>query len=525
MKKIISACCRLMCVALLMGCTVQQELPTPTPTPTPTKTPEPVFIETPVYGGLLRLSMRLPLTFNPLINEDVTVDKILRLVFLPLLTLDDQLMPVAEKDKSLAKSFERSADGLSITIVLDDYSWEDGKPVTAKDVEYSLRTIENAPTHSIYKDCVSNISRYSVKDEKTIVISYDSPYGPSPYRLVFPVIPEHYYKSKDITKMSPPVGNGLYSFLSYEPLRELRLTSSQNFKPYIKDISVIVTADAQTDNDAFAQGIIDTLPSQLIRWGRFMGTKEMSLNEYTSSQVEFLGFNHEDKTLSDKRTRQAIAHLIPVERILTEVYSAHIERSLSLYHPSSYLYEKNLTKYDGGLEAAEPLIKEVGDYSSESLNLSLLVNQENEERLKTALIIKESVAALGINIEIIEKEFEDYTKALDDGDFDLFLGGYELSVIPDLSFALHSSSVAHGMNYFRYKNESLDSLLSLALTSSSEQTFKQASSQIQRFCADELPLIVLGFKKSALLTDKRIRGKITPNTFNLYSNINEWYIR
>ena len=42
-------------------------------------------IQNPVEGGELVLSMRMPKTLNPLVNEDITVDNILKLIFEPLL--------------------------------------------------------------------------------------------------------------------------------------------------------------------------------------------------------------------------------------------------------------------------------------------------------------------------------------------------------------------------------------------------------------------------------------------------------
>ena len=39
--------------------------------------------------NMLTLSMRIPETLNPLLNREETVDRILKLIYLPLLTFDD----------------------------------------------------------------------------------------------------------------------------------------------------------------------------------------------------------------------------------------------------------------------------------------------------------------------------------------------------------------------------------------------------------------------------------------------------
>ena len=43
----------------------------------------------PRYGGTLKMSMRIPKTLNPLVNEDVTVDKVLKIMFEPLFKKDN----------------------------------------------------------------------------------------------------------------------------------------------------------------------------------------------------------------------------------------------------------------------------------------------------------------------------------------------------------------------------------------------------------------------------------------------------
>ncbi|MBQ9091892.1 MAG: hypothetical protein IJY52_06460, partial [Anaerotignum sp.] len=60
---------------------------------------------------MLTLSMRIPETLNPLLNREETVDRILKLIYLPLLSFDDSGKPAP----AVAESWQIGADGKTAT--------------------------------------------------------------------------------------------------------------------------------------------------------------------------------------------------------------------------------------------------------------------------------------------------------------------------------------------------------------------------------------------------------------------------
>ena len=148
-------------------------------------------IQNPVEGGELALSMRMPKTLNPLVNEDITVDNILKLIFEPLFTIDSEtLKPIP----NIASDYSIEEGGKTVSITIrDDIYWHDGKQLTAKDVIFSLDTIR-ATENSLYKSALNNVASYSNKGNK-VIINYTEPYSFFMYKLCFPIIASHYYKN------------------------------------------------------------------------------------------------------------------------------------------------------------------------------------------------------------------------------------------------------------------------------------------------------------------------------------------
>ena len=65
--------------------------------------------------AMLTLSMRIPETLNPLLNREETVDRILKLLFLPLLDFDES----GKACPAVAQNWEFSADGRSLSMNLN----------------------------------------------------------------------------------------------------------------------------------------------------------------------------------------------------------------------------------------------------------------------------------------------------------------------------------------------------------------------------------------------------------------------
>lgn len=500
---------------------------------------EPVeAVLTPVQGGTLRLSMRAPKTLNPLLNEDVTVDNILKLLFEPVVTLDESQKPTP----NLAE-FSFAPDGMSVLLTIrEDAKWSDGLPVVADDIIFSLDTLRKASDTVVYKESVKNIVSFSSTDDHSIRIQYSQPFGGAAYLLCFPVIPMHYYLGEpdpSSEKNMKPVGSGLYQYTDYMNMKEMTLSSnsySYRKKPYIENISVLITPDKESDIYALDQNQIDMVSAQISDWGKYRSTKEANITEYITSYYDFIGFNFNNELLSDKKIRTAIAYSINIDDMIDSIYLSHGMKTMTPINPEAWIYEPETMRYEYDTEASKRNINTAGynlskdgvmvkDVNGTMVNLyfRILVNEENSERVKIARILKENLSAVGIETEINSVPYEEYEEKLTTGDFDIFVGGFNLSVIPDLTFAFHSSQIGV-RNYFSYEDETMDSLLKEVFSATSETAFKKTLSNLQKYIADELPCISLVFRKSAVITDKGVMGDIKPVKNNVFANINEWYM-
>lgn len=490
-------------------------------------------------GNTLYLAMRTVQTLNPLLNADETVDNILKLIYMPLIQLDEKRKPVP----CIAKSWHFGEDKRTLFLELNsNIAWQDGTALTADDVIFSLNTIRSAAPESVYKDVMGYIAGYNKTGEYSLSITFQQVFSGNIYALSFPVISSSYYRGESVLnseKNMAPMGNGYFKFDYFKPTKELKLEKNQNCfwgAPKIEEVLVSISADKGTDFYSFKQGIINVLAADVTDIGKYDSTKNTNLFEYNSNYYDFIGFNFQKSLFQDIHIRQAVAYALPKDAILDSVYLGHGVLADTPINPTSWLHEDKVQKYPYSLVEADKLLqashwksKAKGGIRerntnelAETLKTSILVNEENEARRQIAVRLADELRALGFDVTIDVQPYEAYVQKLENKDFDMFIGGWQLSVVPDYSFMLHSSQINGGRNYSAYSSEEMDGLLAAAYGAVDDTQVQKAYSNLQKNIAKELPYVSIAYRNSALFADERINGNIKPLENDIFYTISQW---
>lgn len=472
----------------------------------------------PSVGGTITLAMHKPETLNPIENRDNTVDRILRLIYEPLFVVNDEMQVVP----NLAESYEVS--GNTVTLKLKSgVKWEDGNPVTADDVIYTLGELEDAELDTIYKSCADNITSYSKVDDLTVRIGYSKGLGSVGYSLCFPVIPEHYYNSRAAEDLKP-VGNGAYKFSSYTLVKEMKLAASDTGlkgSPYISNINVKIMSDTQTEIQALEAGVVDAMTLDINSLGSLSTELSNNAVEFPTNQFEFIGFNVQNEMFSNVNIRQGLAHLIPREDIINDIYLNKMTESVTPINPdNAYTSKVGEDSYEFDTNLANTLVS-TGGRSFDSFTFNILVNSENSARVESARLISEAFNSVGMHTGVEAVSYAEYMERLKNGDFTMYLGGVRLKENMDVSALVSSSG---NINYGKYADVNMDKLVGDCTSAISEEGYKAALNELSKYISSQLPVIGIGFKSDILVTNDRIKGEKTPSVNNIYGSIYNWYI-
>jgi len=456
-----------------------------------------------ITDNTLRLSMRHPLTLNPLLNEDVTVARILRLIFEPLIVLDEHFQPVSH-----LTDLEFASDFSSVILTIrNDAFWSDGTPVTADDIIFSVETLRGASANAIYKQNIENISEITRINSRVVQIRFYQISPSAGAALGFPIIPQHH-----LIDSFNPIGNAPFMLESHNPMRTIRLIPnpySFRRRPQIQEIEVIFLPDTQTELYAFDQGRIDAIHMPLTDWARHQSVRHIRHEVFPAMYFEFIGFNFEREVFNDLQIRQGIAHAFNACEAINAVYLDHAVRTTSPIHPYSLA---------GGNGTWLPYDPTRGRILLGSVNLSepltIIANEDNLQRVSIAERLANSLNEVGLSAYAKIVAFEKYLELLENGEFDLFIGGVNLSLIPDIQFFFQG-----GFYLEDYALETAFTATRFALT---ESAYLQAVAQFEGMFASQLPVISLAFRHSAVLTNLRVMQNEVPAPDNVLGWVNSW---
>ena len=148
-----------------------------------------------------------------------------------------------------------------------------------------------------------------------------------------------------------------------------------------------------------------------------------------------------------------------------------------------------------------------------TLRLDILVCSENQYKLTVAKAVQKSLRELGFGVTITEKKTkEDFSEALKDGHFGLYIGETALTSDCDLSeFFTKSGNVNYGISetfyeeYSAYRNGDITTM-----------TFVESFSTA-------VPFVPLYYRKTVVSVNPNITG--VNSSYDCYSNICNWKLK
>ena len=475
---------------------------------------------TPTRGGTLRLAMPMAATLNPLLNSDPHVADVLRLIFQPLVVLDGEKRP--RPNPAITQSVVFSAGGGTVAVSLHDgIFWEDGTPITAADIAFSIDVLRfHAPETAVYRQNVANIASHNVLDSRTLQINLYNPSWAMKYMLNFPIIPFDYYRHVSMTNLAAPrnmhpVGNGPFRFLSYEAAGTLELIANDNAPggaPYITAVSAMVLRDISGARYAFERGLADILAAGPYEWGRYNAMGKNRAAEVPTGQFDFIGFNARRPLFASQEARAAAAYSFDLAAALQRYY-AWADAAIAPVNPTSWLAaeDQGLRQFHHDPARAAAYFAQL----EETPEINILVNTTNAEGLGTAAILAQGLQQAGANVTLEALPFADFAARAQAADFDIIIGGVLTTPAPNFDFIYTITG---------YSSEDLNLALSMTRHAPSESALAYAATAVQRYVADNLPIVGLAFRRQTLYTAEHLHSGMGICAVSVFVNARDWFV-
>jgi peptide/nickel transport system substrate-binding protein len=445
----------------------------------------------------------------------------------------------------LAESWEVSPDGKRITFHLrKGVKWHDGAPFTSDDVMFTYKRMIDPRTPTAYGEDFKQVQRAAAPDPHTFVVEYARPFAPALASWGMHVLPKHLLeKYPDISK-SPlnkkPVGTGPYRFVEWKTGEKVVFDASPDHfegKPYIARVITRVIPDQATMFLELKSGGVDVMtltPPQYVRQTETAEfRKSFNKYKYTAAAYTYLGFRLSHPFFKDKRVRQAIAHAADKKSLIDGVLLGLGQEATGPYKPGTWAFNASVKKYPHDPVLAKALLAEAGWKEKDGVlakdgkpfEFTVLTNAGNEARAKTAAILQQNLAEVGIRMKIRTVEWAAFiNEFIDKRKFDAVILGWNITPDPDQFDIWHSSKTGpKELNHIGFANPEVDRLLDEGRSTFDLEKRKKAYFRIQEVLAEEQPYVFLFVPEALPVVQNRIRG-IVPAPAGITYNFIKWYV-
>lgn len=484
-----------------------------------------------------------------------------------------ELQPILAKERAVFGTTDKGEVTMDIEI-REEAKWDDGTPITGHDVAFSLKTIKCPKTDNLAK-------KPYMEHLQDIIVDETNPKKfrficPEPYMIAesalkeLYIIPKKAYDPKGLLDKytvnqlvtggdaldNDPIlnqfadefngntyqrevveGSGPYKLAEWKTNQRVTVTKKENwwgdqlakenhwFEAFPKSIVFETINDLTTAVVALKGAKIDVMkgiePIDFVNDLQKSEQFKKSFNGYTPPlfSYDYFCFNLQSEKFKDKKTRQALAHVMNVDQLIKTVCNGLGERVSSFTHPSiKKRINPDIVPYPHDIEKAKALLAEAGWADSDKdgildksvdgelmpFTINLNHNIGNRRREKACLIFQEEARKVGIRVNILPLEWSVLLEKTKEHNFEMFILGWISSPLEeDPKQIWHSSSYDGGSNYGGFGDAKSDKLLDDMRKELNDEKRFALYHQLHAIIHDEVPYIFLVSQKERIAIHKK----------------------
>jgi len=414
-----------------------------------------------------------PDNINPFVGYASPAFEIWYLTYDSLVGYDPATLAAMKGEEStgLATDWEVSDDGLTWTFTIrSGVTWQDGKPLTAKDVAFTYNYIIQNDMEN-WTAYTNLIEKATAVDDTTVVFECSKP-KPDMTRHYVPILPEHIWSKIDPKKAAkgyanepPYVGSGPFQCTEWKKTSHIKLVANPDYwkgAPKIDELYWLFFTNVDTMLQDLKvgniDGCVDLLAGQMKQLENEPGIEAAAI---AMDGFNELGFNcYKDgpskghPALKDPKFRQALNWAVDLAKSEQVVWLGYATPGTTIIPPDYYTdpdwhweppadvkYTYDPEKAKAALDAAGYPDSDgdgVREYKGKPIELNLIARSESPESQQTAKLLAGWFKAVGVdvNVEVMDEatltdnHLLNYEGDTFTPDYDMFLWGWYLDFDP-----------------------------------------------------------------------------------------------
>jgi len=426
---------------------------------------------------------------NPIYATTEADSSLSKLIFAGLLTYNQHNQLV----DCLASSYSVNSAGTIYTVKLKpNLVWQDGQPLTAADVVFTIRTIQNPSSQSpLYSDW-QNI-KVNDPNPLTVTFTLPNPLASFPYNLTLGIIPQHilggtpaYLLRQASFNTVKPIGAGPFKWNAIDVMGDSPSNASEKvsllpFKNYVLGSpklnefifnfysSKSAMLNAFYNGQLTAMAGLNSVPRKVnLESGKY------SVHSLILTAGDYVFFKNNSGVLADQKVRQALVLAANPQTIIEHLgyITLPVNEPLLI---GQLAYNKKYAQVTNQLSKAQAELSSDGwvmganGYRYKN-NQQLSFNLVSENNQQNRLVVKQLVKqwkALGVNVIPIFENSTVYSTAIANHSYDSTLDGIAIGIDPDVFVYWDRSQFdprSTGLNLSDYDNANASQALEAGRT-------------------------------------------------------------
>jgi ABC-type transport system substrate-binding protein len=388
--------------------------------------------------------------------------------------------------------------------------WHDGKPFTARDVEFTYKALVDEQIASPRRSSYELVRAVVVEDDHRVRVIYRKPFSPALSSWTMGMLPRHILEGKDSKWWAAnfnrsPVGTGPYRFDEWKSGQYVRLRRNEDYwqgKPHLDFVTVRVIPDPVSLRLLFETGELDFWGVEAHANKKFLNHPRYEVFSRLATGYHYIGWNLKRPLFQDVRVRRALAHAVNVPQMVQYIVHGQGEQSTGPFPPQMGYASQDIQLYEYDPDKARALLAAAGWKPGEDgilrnngkrFEFTLITNHANEIRKDIATLVQNDLRRIGIEVQVQLYEWAVFTSQyIRKQDFDACVLGWALGYSPDQYQLWHSSQAEPGkLNHCSYQNPEVDRLLELVRSEYDPQRVKQLTRKLHRILYEDQPYLFL----------------------------------
>ena len=477
----------------------------------------------------LRLGITtFPDTFNPLTFIMSETGYMLSMIY----DMGIQMQgPKNDPVPDLAESWSVSPDGLTWTFhFVKNAKWHDGVPFTSEDFKFTLDYCTDYPDfnetlqQSMVISYMSTVVSTETPDPYTAVVHMSAPLADfgQPW---FWIIPKHIWENvpKEEAATSyenkPPIGTGPFKYVDSKINEYVKLDANKEYflgAPKVDHLIFKYLADPDTMVQALIAGEVDAIipPSGSVE--KLKTEKNIKVEMWPSRSVSELGFNtwtdpssKGNPALLDYRFRQALAHAVNKDEIISLAYHGIAERAESVLPSSMVEYHWKPSPEETlefNIAKANQMLDDLGytkwdsthtyridPTTKKAFTLDCHVTNDASELISAGNLLVGWFKEIGIDLKLHVVDSAQMIDANLAGDMDLYLWGWGFDCDPDFALSVFTTDQIGGWSDCFYSDDTYDALYFKQHTAADTQERHNTIVEMQKYLYSQCPYVMLAY--------------------------------